>query len=86
MYTLHALAQSLYKGLEPTESKALTDMVMVISLCSMTVGETKCQLEETIQTCHREKRKLKWELLLEGVMLLVLQPCHFLSRSSVSQC
>jgi hypothetical protein len=68
MSTLHALAQSLYKGLEPTEAKALTNRVMVISLCSMTIVETKHQLEETIRTCYREKRKLKWELLLEGVM------------------
>jgi hypothetical protein len=45
MFTLHALAQSL----KPTKSKALTDRVMVIGLCSMTVGETKSKLEEDTQ-------------------------------------
>jgi hypothetical protein len=69
MSTLHALTQFLYKALEQTEAKALTDQVMVIGLCSMTIGETKHQLEETIRACHRDKRKINLETLHEGVML-----------------
>jgi hypothetical protein len=42
---------------------------MIIGLCSMTVVETKRQLEDAIRTCYREKRKANWERLLEGVML-----------------
>jgi hypothetical protein len=69
MSHLHALANSLYKGLEATEATALTDRVMIIGLCSITVGETKRQLKDAIRTCYREKRKANWEKLLEEVML-----------------
>jgi hypothetical protein len=75
MSTLHALAQSLYKGLEPTKAKALTDWVMVIGLSSMTIGETAGRGNRPAATAPSSRRLGCTEPLWVGKRLI--RPRYF---------
>jgi hypothetical protein len=67
MSKLRALAESLYKGHPPAEAAALVESKMINGLLAMTTGQTNAELQAAILACRRDKLRVSWEKLLEGV-------------------